>query len=233
MVEGNRHFYGCFCETCMADMTAAGFDAEKIRVSVLALQRAVTEKTPFTGDLSALSDWTRWKKETITAYFAELRDAVKVGSPGVRFGAFTFAPSIAALVRQDYAVLDGIADYLSPMLYRHWIHPDGDACLDREVGALMEMAEIDPSIAEALFACGFDAASFPPSGYIARNGVNVSHMAAETAKARGLVRQAELVPIYLLEDPHIAYTADSVRCLCDGIDFFAWRDHTVHKMILR
>jgi len=233
IVEENKHFFGCFCETCMQKMTAAGYDAENIRESVLSLYRAAADGTVFSGDCDALADWIRWKQETITAYFGLLRDAVKETNPQLRFGAFTFAPSIAPLVGQDYAALDAIADYLSPMLYRHWRHEEGDACLDREACGLAAMAERNPSIGRALAACGYDTARFPGSAYLTQQGVTVAHMIAETEQARSMVKRAALEPIYLLEDPHIAYTIDCVRHTCDTVDFFAYRDNQKINVILR
>ena len=134
---------------------------------------------------------------------------------------------------QDYEALDGILDHISPMLYRHWQHPQGDACLDREIAWLLSCAEAEPSIAEALAACGFDASIYPPSSYVAANGVLVSHMVTETKLARAAVQRAALVPIYLLEDPHIAYTVDAVKHLCDGVDFYVYHETTIDQILVR
>ena len=70
MVDGNIHLFGCFCETCMARMEAADFDAVRIRAAVLALQRAMTEKTALNPDCDALADWIKWKKRRSPRIFA-------------------------------------------------------------------------------------------------------------------------------------------------------------------
>ena len=220
----NPHFFGCFCPTCMARMTAAGLDAQRIRTAVAAFMRGAAGSDPFEVDADALADWIVWKKRIITEHFRLLRDTVRSVSPALRFGAYLFAPSVAGLVGQDYAALDGLADELSPMLYRFWPDPDGEACLDREVSGIMTMAERNPSAAEAFAACGFDISGFPGSAYLDRNGVNVTHILSETAKACAAVKKARLIPIYLLTDRHIASTAACARPYCDGLDFFVYRD---------
>ena len=220
----NPHFFSCFCPTCMARMAAAGLDAERIRAAVTAFMRGAASGAPFGVDAEALAAWTGWKKQVITEQFRALRDTVKSVSPGLCFGAYLFAPSAAGLVGQDYAALDGIADELSPMLYRFWPEPDGEACLDREVSGIMAMAERNPSAAAAFAACGFDVSAFPGRAYLDKNGVNVTHILSETEKARAAVQKARLIPIYLLSDRHIAHTVTCVRHLCGGIDFFVYRD---------
>ncbi len=221
---GNPHFFGCFCPTCMARMAAAGLDAEHIRAAVSAFQRGAAGSGPFSVDADALSAWIGWKKRVITEHFRLLRDTVKSVSPALRFGAYLFAPSVAGLVGQDYAALDGLADELSPMLYRFWPHPDGEACLDREALGIMTLAERNPSAAAAFEVCGFDLSGFPGSAYLDRNGVNVTHILSETVKARAAVKNARLIPIYLLEDRHIAATAACAKPFCDGLDFFVYRE---------
>ena len=222
MLDGNPHFFGCFCEGCMRRMEAAGFDAERIRAAVRIFQRAAAGIGEGRVDADALADWIRWKQQTITAHFRSLRDTVKRVSPDLRFGAYLFAPSLAPLVGQDCKALDGIADDLSPMLYRYWPHPEGEACLDRELCGLIGAAERSRTAAEALAACGFDPGAFPGSRYLEKNGVNVTHIISETEKARRLIRQARLVPICLLEDRYLTHTLDGMRPYCNGFDFFLY-----------
>ena len=230
MVGGAKHFFGCFCPTCMEKMQDNGLDAEKIRASVNALYEASIHGTLFSEDPAFLRQWLLWKETSITEYYTALRDIVKKEAPQIRFGAYVFAPSVAGLVGQNYAKLGEVSDFLSPMLYRHWRHEAGDACLDKEVDGVLAFIGENHSVRHAFAECGFDAFCFPDRTFLAETGMLVSHIVKETKLARNMTPKGKLAPIYLLEDPHIAHTVESVLRMCDEIDFFVYRDEHIDNV---
>ena len=218
-------FFTCFCDVCRQAAHALNLDFDAMRHAVRALrdQLRPTRPTPdaliesFQRD-PGLTAWLRFRTGCIIGHVHEVRRLVDDANKWRRqrsqapfqLGAYLFAPSLAALVGQNYAALAGLLDVVSPMLYRT-LTP-GDACLTTEYAALANLRLIPPH------------PEFTPAD-----------IAAEVRRARDLLSQShatpQLVPILqLADDLGVEVTAAAQAAAPDGLDYFIYRPDTAHYL---
>ena len=209
----------CFCSACCEKMKKEGLDVE-------ALRRAVAKWPAWEeADLPLLRAFFKFRAKSVAYFVATLRDAVKEVDSNKEFGAYVFAPSLSPLVGQSYGMLASCVDFLSPMLYRHYPHPAGEACLDHELGALRRgmdsvLAPQKQKSARVLAALtGID--DLPAAEELKQKGVSIQMLWKELTQARQKVGETRLFPIVLFEDPRFLEISDAARIFgADGLDIF-------------
>lgn len=221
--EGAETFFTCFCPRCMETMRERGLDPDAIRLSV----RRLSRRQAGPEDFPRLREWFFFRAETVRLYMAEFAEAVH-SLPGQRLaGGFVFAPSLSGFVGQTPEAWQPL-DIVSPMLYRHYPHPDGPACLDHEWGGAMELCGIP--VLKELNAIASEVSGlrslFPAekSSHLREEGFPPERIGAELTSLRGKLRSGQLLmPILQIDDPRLSETE---RCAAssgaDGTGFFAY-----------
>lgn len=229
--EGEAGFFTCFCPRCMQKMKARGLDAAGIRRAVSGLQ---LKKRLESADAPLIADWFRFRGAVIREMMERFCAAVKGMNPRWQTGAFVFAPSLAPWVGQGRESL-GAPDLISPMLYRHYPHAQGPACLGHEwAGALhalggaardalacaAENAASGPRRRALMQAIDFSA---PPERFL-QHGFAPGHAALEAAATREEMLPAQrLLPILQLEDRQLPETIAGVQAAgADGWGLFMY-----------
>lgn len=215
--EGTDGFFSCFCPRCVRRMADAGFDPERIRRAVLSLKQSAQISDP-----EAIADWFRFREICVSGYFE--RFAQKVHAlPGRRqAGAFVFAPSLAGFVGQTPAACAPL-DFVSPMLYRAYPHPDGPACLDHEWAEALRLfgPETLRSLSEL---SGGSAALIPQANadQLLEQGLPPARIGAEVSLAREqLGRAMPLLPIVQIDDECLLESVFSALLAgADGFGYF-------------
>lgn len=129
--EGADAFFTCFCPRCMEKMEQMGLDSKAIRTAAKQLR---------TGriDHSLLNDWLTFREVCVAEYFRRFADRVHAQNPDLAACAFVFAPSLGRFVGQTMKACAPL-DVVAPMLYRHYPHELGPACLGHEWASLFRM----------------------------------------------------------------------------------------------
>ena len=203
--------FSCFCDECMAKMREEGLNAEEMRESAASLASYLFGEAEFPRGIErGLNEWLDFRERTVLRYFDGICAAAH--DEGLRVGAYTFAPSLARLVGQNYQMLAKNADYLSPMLYRHWKREGGAACMDRELISLYGMCKKGKreGFFDLLRAIGGpDMAAFPGEEELMAGGVPPKAIGRELAPA-GAPRE-KLVPIIQLDDERLRETFAMIK----------------------
>lgn len=153
--EGPEAFFTCFCPRCMERMRSLGLDAERIRAAVAALMESRR-----VGDAEGIRDWFVFRRTCVKAYMERFASRVHAMPGGREACGFVFAPSLAPFVGQKEAC--AALDVISPMLYRHYPHPVGPACLGHEWAAAKGMFGAD--VLRQLIQCAGGSAAALPEG---------------------------------------------------------------------
>jgi len=113
-VAGKSGVFSCGCERCKAIYERNGFDLDALR------HLPESELSP---DNPLCRRFLEIKAGIISGSVAELEDWFH--AQGLTVGLDLFAPSLAAIVGQDYAALSANADFVKPMMYRKTDAPAG------------------------------------------------------------------------------------------------------------
>ena len=228
--EGPAAFFTCFCPHCLEKARQIGYDADRMMTAVAMLYAAVFEKGGLSSAacIDGLRDWLRFRAFCTTEFLRAFHDTVKAVNADLQTGIFIFAPTLAPLVGQDYRSLTFLDSFM-PMLYRHYRHPEGPACLDHEYRAIAAYLAgasdaARPALAELAGAVGL---RFPED----RTGFQFPPEAIgyETALARHSIGDRELCPIILLDDDRLAESvAAAKRGGADDVGFFAYAPEHLH-----
>lgn len=218
---GANSFFTCLCRRCKAKMAKAGFDPERIERSLSALH----DRSQFdsAAHRQGIEDWLAFRRLTITRFLRAYVAAIREVNPALKVGIYIFTPSIAPLVGQSYADLSEVFDFLSPMIYRHYDAPEGPACLDHELIALMD-ARYKPIQDMYAEITGLSFEALPSVDEILKSGLPVAYLEEEVRRAKALSRpDTEIIPIIMLKDSALNECIEA--CLRHGIktvDFFLY-----------
>ena len=227
--EGKEAFFTCFCPRCMEKMTRYGYDAAAIR-DMAAYLKQNRQLRP--GDKAQFRAWLDFRQQCAKELFIRFAEKVHAVSKDLLTGAFVFAPSLGRFVGQTPASY-GMLDLIFPMLYRHYPHPDGPACLGHEWAAFYELFGAN---AEALLQCAEVPQNLLPAQHSPRelllHGFAPERIGAEVAASAGFLASPgasdralsyQLWPILQIEDDRIAETAGfALANGAEGIGYFAY-----------
>ena len=230
--ENADAFYTCFCQRCLAKMAELGYDPALIKASVLALYTHRKTGQGFDTDTHRLGidQWLAFRRSIITSHLTAYAKAIRDVNPNLLVGMYLFTPSLSALVGQNYHDLAEVFDFLSPMIYRQYQQPEGPACLDHEIAALLRTANhLTPAQKKPVYALyasltGLPFNELPDPERLLAEGCPVSFVENEVKKAREWVgSRLEVSPIIMLEDSMLAESIQA--CLRQGVktlDFFLY-----------
>jgi hypothetical protein len=181
-------------------------------------------------DWGGIIQWLEFRRDCILEHVREVYDTLKQADPAKALCAYTFVPSFASLVGQDYHSWAEVIDTFSPMTYRYG---EGPSCLTAELTImtkeLREHTEFDEAAACALLfdLCGYD---LEPPKTLAELGESVPPrmMGIETERARALIdERSSLIPIIRIHDD---LQQECVKLLADagadGISLFSFKDES-------
>lgn len=182
------------------------------------------------SSLPGVALWLRFRRACINEQFRAIAGVIH--GAGLKMGVYIFTPALAPLVGQDYAVLMGLADVVSPMLYRNYADAPGIACLNWELAALASPwgGPADTSAKAAWLEAALDLLNWSETvserdPNRIREALSPALVGLETARARQVPGTAELAPIIHIADPAMAETVEAVRQAgADGVGWFLFRD---------
>ena len=214
--EGTEAFFTCFCPRCMERMEKMGLDAERIRAAAAALMESRR-----VGDAEGIRAWFVFRRACVKAYMERFAARVHALPGGREACGFVFAPSLAPFVGQTEAC--AALDVISPMLYRHYPHPVGPACLGHEWAAAKRM--FGPSVlGQLLQLAGGSAAALPEgeAGQALEDGFAPERVGLETAKSERSGKQ-RLLPILQIEDERLGESIRrAMEAGADGVGLFMY-----------
>ncbi|HHW10119.1 MAG TPA: hypothetical protein GXX29_09120 [Firmicutes bacterium] len=259
--SGTAAFFTCFCPACETRAEELGFDFAAMRRDVAILYKKLSklkvEGSKFSAAMDLLNllielpgvyEWLRFRAAATIAHLREVRQILHEMNHRLLLGMYIFTPALAGLVGQPYAGLTDIIDIFSPMIYRQGPWPNGIACLNTELGSMIEaLAELSGVPGErcaefVCYACGFIGTGIgvgtsglssglsPEREHLdyrqIREALPPQVIKLETSRARlGIGPQKKLVPILWLDDDEIAASIAAAReGGADGVSFYVLRD---------
>ena len=241
MASGLMPFLTCFCEVCHWKSAEMGYDMSRIKSGVRGLRsvmehgmerwpRGLMELLSLPMDWGGVLQWIEFRRDCILEHIRNVYDTLKQADNSKQLCAYTFVPSFAPLVGQDYRSWADVVDIFSPMTYR-W--GDGPSCLTAELALmtqeLHEKHQFDEAAVCALLfnLCGYDVE--PPKA-LAELGESVPPrvMGIETERARAMIGdKAELIPIIRIHDDRKEECVKQVLDAgADGISLFNFKDES-------
>ena len=227
--EGKEALFTCFCPRCMEKMTRYGYDAAAIHDMAAYLKQ---HRQLRSGDEVHFRSWLDFREQCAKELFTSFASKVHAVREDLLTGAFVFAPSLGRFVGQTPASY-GMLDLILPMLYRHYPHQDGPACLGHEWAAFYELFGEN---AEALLQCAEIPQELRPSQHsphaLLQHGFAPERIGTEVAACAGQLTSLntsgrttprQLWPILQIEDDRIAETADyALTNGAQAIGYFAY-----------
>ena len=225
--DGIPAFFTCFCPHCMKKMDDMELDSNAIKASVTAVYRFIADNELFEPDehIDNLISWVDFRRSCITESLTEFFGEIKKINPALKTGIYIFTPMLAPFVGQNYDDISEICDFLSPMIYRVYYHPEGIACLNHELAAISgwfdgknaAQRKTLGDILYTLFGSRFD--DLPSADLLLDKGVSNWLVVTEAAAA---AKYPCSVPILMLEDEQIAASLKALEPFCEQVDFFKY-----------
>ncbi|MGI6562682.1 MAG: hypothetical protein ACOX3Q_09000 [Clostridia bacterium] len=227
-------FLTCLCPYCVSKMERLGMNTEGIKTSLTAFYRLLKygEEFSISDHIDNLKEWLRFRRITVTEFLKAYVKRIKAQNPNLETGIYIFTPSLSDLVGQSYEDLSSYFDFFSPMIYRHFKHPSGPACLDHEISAILGYGEgknedAKNTIRETFIRLtGVDYFGFGTRESLKEEGLPPETVGAETKKAADRSCGRRVIPIILLDDDRLERSLGQISNLVDEIDFYVY-DKTV------
>jgi len=241
MASGFMPFLTCFCDVCRWKAEHMGYDFSRMKSGARGVRAIVTRPGPrrprglmelltLPMDWGGVIQWLEFRRDCILEHVRQVYDTLKQADQRKALCAYTFVPSFAPLVGQDYRSWADVIDTFSPMTYRYG---EGPSCLTAELALMTkeirEQGAFDEAEACALLfdLCGYDVA--PPKTLEALGKtVDPQLMGIETERAKALIGdRAELIPIIRIHDDLQEECVKQVLDAgADGISLFVFRDES-------
>lgn len=206
--ENPDGFFTCFCPRCQSAMTRLGYDKDRIIKAVRRLYDWLFKGGAKPDDWTGLQEWFSFRAESAGSHIKDFA-AVVHAVPGLKAGAFFFAPSLAPMVGQSYSGQADTLDLISPMLYPSYqvkLGDPGTACLNRELAAIARMLTQNGALSQAeteRFLARLMNSSQPLPVISLPLEVPRTLIRSETALAAQQAAPAKVLPILQLDDPNL------------------------------
>lgn len=216
--EGVESFFTCFCPRCMQTMTDMGLDAEAIRSAV---GRLMNSRTPCASDAAHIRSWLAFREKTVQDYMDAFAARVHALRSNLIAGAFIFTPSLGLFVGQTMAACRSL-DVVSHMIYRHYPHEVGVACLGHEWSALA--AGFGENTSALLQMTNAPFSTQRTSADLIQNGFPPEWVGMEVAQTvKEMYPNQQLWPIIQIEDEQVQTAAAHARQNgANAVGVFMW-----------